>query len=243
MKSVVDPTTSPVPLGTVTDDPSLRVGSLDPRDSAARALSDLLRMLVFRVSANGAGPDRIGKLIEVLPAFPVEAAPRKTPCASITDRGDPEMDDFEPEVDEETFDEDTETALVSQEVSGSFSVDVWATDEPERRALKAAIPVLFRTGDSRGGVSVLVEQDPEALPPAMRVHASRYRVRLTLDSWPQNVDDAISKSESEFRATFTVDWTAVHASVVDVARLDGIMHSGDVLEPGDLTGPTTDEEI
>lgn len=194
------------------------VGSLSPRDAAAEALALLLRDRLEARVYGGSAPDRAVKLAAVYSAWPDGETRLVTPSASITDvhLG---VDDFDP-IDVDVGDD--EVAARAQEMSGELSVDLWATDREERRALKAAFVAVFRGAEARGGVAVVVAMPEEAVAPKLRGRAA-FQVRLGLEEPPRDVGDREGVAQDAWRAQARVVWEAELVTVEAARRLHGIV--------------------
>ena len=211
-----------------------RVGSLSPRDAAAEALS---RLLMARVEARvfgGKAADRAVRLQAVYPDWPDGETRLVTPCASIADVF-LDADDWDPVDEDDAYDDELGVAARVQEGSGEFSVDLWATDREERRALKAAFLAAFRMCVSRGGLSTLVPLPDEALPPALRTERPRYHVRLAVAEPPRNVGSGHDALQDAWRCQARVTWEAELVTAADVSRLDAVVFDLDVVPPNTLT--------
>jgi len=240
---VTDPILDPDAPTTSAQEAALAaVPLLGARDAAALALRRLLEDRFLGVVGGGAGASaRPVRLRRVFDAFPTTLDRAEYPCASIADVGRQDDDDFDPTWDDDGWDADEGAALMTMEVTGSFAVDLWASDPLERKALKAALPRCFRDGASAsgsGGRTVHAPYPEDALPPAFASRASALRIRLTLDASPEDMDEDVGAQESEFRAGARVTWEAVAVSAERIAPVGEVMQSGDVVALG-----TFDREV
>jgi hypothetical protein len=203
------------------------VGSLSPRDAAAEALS---RLLLERLEARvfgGKARDRAVRLEAVFPDWPDAETQLCTPCASIADVTI-DADDFDPVDDDASFDDELGLALRVQEQRGEFSVDLWATDREERRAVKAAFLAVFRSGVSRDGLAVIVPLPAEAVPPAFRSEHLRWHVRLTIEEPPRNIESGQGALEDSWRSQARVAWEAELVTAIEATRLEAVIFNVDV---------------
>ena len=193
------------------------------RDVAAECLAVILRAATFTVWGSD---ERTFQLQRVLTGWPHVSEPKfRTPSASIGDVGDEAFDDNG--AIESADDEDDANDLVTYraEASGSFSVNIWATDQPELDALRAGIPALFRGGS--GNHSLMCEVGDTILPTTFKNRSITGKVRLSLSTLPRDTTDAMSV-RGERHARFAVDWDAEVVTSTEAQFVDGFANRGGV---------------
>lgn len=223
-----------------------RVGSMSAVDAARTALALVLAAkLEGVVPGDGRAADRPVRLTGVYDRFPTSFDRFRPPCGSILEISS-ELEDFVDELVEDVADNDLEVVPQVQETSGEFSVDLWARDPAERKALKAAFAGVFRLGNggtsdkvvrSVGGASLMIELPNEVLPRSFRNRAKfRMLGRFTVAELPRDLDDPLSAAQQEWRAQARVTWDAEVVSAADAEQMLVLTQSAMVV---DLDGDQT----
>lgn len=185
-------TTDPPPVGTplyatvgVDRMPLAAMNAIDPGDAAANTLKAYLEAAVFCVAGT---PETRFRLKRAGIGWPENFEELEHPSASITAPvvvEDPHS--LTPTALEETLDRYCPGTVLwkTAEHAISFQVDFWCTDQPEQRAISAALAELFNPTEERAGVFLQGPENYWCLP-----------IRFTLVSRQRQNSDASVQARS-----------------------------------------------
>lgn len=221
------------------------IGGLSAVDAVREAFSKLLvGGLVGRLRGGDRVPEKQVRLKACYDNFPTGDDRFDPPCAALTEISS-ELENNSDLLEEVTFEDESgqEHAIERAEVSGELSVDLWASNPEERKALKAAFPAVFSITDTELGVvesnsarGITLELSQSAIPPMFRGRADfRLLARISIEELPRDIDESLAAMRDEWRAQGRVSWESYVATAADVERMNVVTQSGEVTEPGELT--------
>jgi hypothetical protein len=184
--------------------PLAAIGTLDPRNAAAEALSAFLRCATFRRGGGVGVGDKPFALERVFAFWPDAKREIEYPSASITDAaGEPYSEHaLTPTALEDSWDayEPGTVLWKTAEAALTFQVDYWCVDDPTREAIAARLPSLFSPDEGRTGL--LLAGDPRYF---------RRPVRATLLEHERiDTEAAVFGRERRLRTTVLCDVDVVH---------------------------------
>ena len=215
--------------------PTTQVGVLSAVDGVRWAFARHLEQHMKGRLDGGLVPDRHIGLVKTFPFYPNVEQRKVVPSISMREVFS-EQDDFDPEF--VSYDADSETSLIAQEMTGELVVDLWAADPEQRKSLKAAFASAFRPSvdgnftRSMGGMCIYLALPRQCFPPLYRDRVDvGGNVRVMMHRNMRDIEHEHDGVEMRWQAEARVVWdahfvTAAPMEIIQIVVDNGVVDGG-----------------